>query len=809
MKKKYVLMVCLLLSFFHLFSLDGIGAKVTLKGKITDKKTGDPLPGVNVYLPDLKTGTTSDSLGNYSIRNLPPASVLVQLNYISYRTLIEKVDLSVTNVANFEMEYAATEINEVIITGMSKSAEQKRTPTPITVVSRLVLLQSASTNIIDALSLQPGISQITTGTGISKPVIRGLGYNRVVVVNDGTRQEGQQWGDEHGIEIDEYSVDKVEILKGPASLAYGSDALAGVINMLSAPTLQERKIAANFTSNYQSNNGLIGFSAGIAGNNNGMVWDFRYSYKVAHAYRDRYDGYVLNSGFRENSMGFLIGLNKAWGYSHLKISTYNMTPGIIEGERDSLTGNFTRPIALNDSTEGSEIVSGKALRSYTPITPYQKIHHYKAVLNSNFIIGNSSLKTIFGLQQNQRQEYGNVLKPNRYDLYFLLNTLNYDVRYILPEFRKLSVSIGVNGMYQESGNKGDEYLVPEYNLFDFGVFAIAKKSLGNVDISGGLRYDTRLEHGKDLYLNAKGEKVASSENGSDHRFTSFNSTFTGFSGSLGTTWQISRALYAKFNLSRGFRAPNIGELGSNGVHEGTLRFEKGNPYLKAENSFEVDFTMGLNSEHISAELDVFNNNIQHYIFSRKLAGAAGGDSITDGVETFMFVSGNAHLKGGEFRIDIHPHPLDWIHFENSISLVSAVQNNQPDSARYLPMIPAAKVQSSLRADIKRKNNTFKNAYIKIEFEHYMKQNHYYSAFGTETETAGYSLVNLGLGTDIIMKDHTLCSVYVSLNNLTDVTYQSHLSRLKYGPVNLITGRTGIYNMGRNISFKILIPVNLN
>ena len=178
------------------------------------------------------------------------------------------------------MEYAATEINEVVITGLSKSTEQKRTPTPITVVPRLVLLQSASTNIIDALSTQPGISQITTGTGISKPVIRGLGYNRVVVVNDGTRQEGQQWGDEHGIEIDEYSVDKVEILKGPASLAYGSDALAGVINMLSAPTLPEGKIAANLAANYQSNNGLIGFSAAIAGNHHGMVWDIRYSHKI-------------------------------------------------------------------------------------------------------------------------------------------------------------------------------------------------------------------------------------------------------------------------------------------------------------------------------------------------------------------------------------------------------------------------------------------------------------------------------------------------------------------------------------------------
>jgi len=809
MKNIYIIAICILLASFHLFAFEGVGPKVNLAGKIIDKKTGDPLPGVIVYIPDLKVGTTSDSLGNYSIKNLPPINVLIQLSYVSYRTLIEKVDLSVTTVANFEMEYTATEINDVVITGLSNSGEQKRTPTPIVVVPRLVLLQGASTNIIDALSSQPGIAQITTGTGISKPVIRGLGYNRVIVVNDGTRQEGQQWGDEHGIEIDEYSVDKVEILKGPASLAYGSDALAGVINMLSAPTLPEGKIAANLTANYQANNGLIGFSADLAGNHNGLVWDFRYSDKIAHAYKNRYDGFVLNSGFRENSLGLMIGLNKAWGYSHFKMSIYNMTPGIVEGERDSITGNFRRPIALNDSTEGSEMVTGKALKSYTPITPFQKIHHYKAVLNSNFIIGNSSLKTIFGFQQNQRQEYGDVLNPEQYGLFFLLNTLNYDIRYILPEFRKLSISLGVNGMYQDSRNKGNEYLVPEYNLFDFGAFAIAKKSLGNIDISGGIRYDTRFEQGEDLYLNVQGEKITTPEDGSVHRFTAFNSTFTGFSGSVGAAWQISRAFYTKFNLSRGFRAPNIGELGSNGVHEGTLRFEKGNPDLQAEKSLQEDFTLGLYSEHISAELDVFNNDIQHYIFSRKMANAAGGDSITDGVETFMFVSGNAHLMGGEFRIDIHPHPFDWIHFENAISLVSAVQNSQPDSTRYLPMIPAPKVQSSLRADIKRINSTFRNAYIKLELERYMKQNHYYSAFGTETETPGYSLLNLGLGTDITRLDKVLCSLFISINNLADAAYQSHLSRLKYGPVNYKTGRTGIYNMGRNVSFKLEIPINMN
>lgn len=808
MKNIYIILFFLSLFSNQIPAVVGASPKISLTGQITDKKTGDPLPGVNIYFPDLKTGTTSNSEGIYTIKNLPPVRVLIQLSYVGYRTLIENIDLSATLVANFEMEYAATEINEVVITGLSKSTEQKRTSTSITVIPRLVLLQGAAENIIDALSSQPGIDQISTGTGISKPVIRGLGYNRVIVINDGTRQEGQQWGDEHGIEIDEYSVDKAEILKGPASLVYGSDALAGVISLISAPAPPEGQIAANLTTNYQSNNGLIGFSAKIAGNHKGMVWDIQYSRKKSHAYRNRYDGYVLNSGFREYSLSLQLGITKSWGYSHLKLSAYNMTPGIIEGERDSITGDFTRQMALTDSTEGPQIVSDNTLKSYTLITPYQKIHHYKAVLNSNLIMGNSSLKTVFGFQQNQRQEYGNIFNPDQCDLCFLLNTLNYDVRYILPEFRKWSISFGANGMYQDSRNKGNEFLVPEYNLFDFGIFTMVRKSFGDVDISGGLRYDSRLENGQDLYLNARGEKIKAPEEGSFQRFTAFSSAFTGLSGSIGATWQISKVFFSKFNLSRGFRAPNISELGSYGVHEGTLRFEIGDPDLLAEKSIQVDFALGLSSEHISAELDVFSNSLQNYIFSRKLSGVAGHDSLTEGVETFKFVTGNARLQGGEFRIDLHPHPFDWIHFENSISLVRAEQNEQPDSMRYLPMTPSPKLQSTIRFDVKEINNNINNAYFKIELEHFMKQNQYYAAFGTETETPGYSLVNLGLGMDITRRDKRLCSIYISINNLTDVTYQSHLSRLKYSPANYKTGRTGIYNMGRNLSFKLLIPLNL-
>ena len=439
--------------------------------------------------------------------------------------------------------------------------------------------------------------------------------------------------------------------------------------------------------------------------------------------------------------------------------------------------------------------------------PFQKVHHYKAVLNNSFVINDGYLKLILGWQQNRRQEFADILSPDEYGLYFLLNTINYDVRYILPEKTNLNISFGITGMYQQSKNKGIEFLVPEYNLFDIGGFIIAKKSIDKLDISGGIRYDSRMEKGDPLFLNGDGEKV-DYEPGAVVQFKKFNTQFTGISGSIGAAYQFSEILFSKVNISRGFRAPNIAEVGANGVHEGTIRYEIGDPKLKAETSLQFDYALGLNSEHLTAEIDLFSNNINNFIFPGKLSSTDGGDSLTDDIQTFKYISADATLFGGEASIDIHPHPYDWLHFENSFAYVQSTQKNQPDSTKYLPFTPAPKYSSELKATSKKLTRYLKNAYIQFGADIYFKQDKFYAANGTETATPGYTLFNAGIGSDVSSKDKTLFSVYISVSNLTDIVYQSHLSRLKYGAENFTSGRTGVYNMGRNVSIKIVVPLDL-
>ena len=806
MKKIFIFLISLVAALN--ISADVIATSQTsLQGKITDKN-GEPIIGVNIYLPELKTGATTNNQGVYEIDNLPKHTLSIQINSVGYKMILEKIDLGSVTHKDYVMQESITEITEVTVIGQGLNSQITKTPTPVSVVTLTELLQHPSTNIIDALSSQPGVSQITTGGGISKPVIRGLGYNRVVVVNDGVRQEGQQWGDEHGIEIDENQVNRAEILKGPASLLYGSDAMAGVISFFSAPILPQGKMQLNASANYQTNNGLMAYSLDYAGHKKTFVWDMRYSGKQAHAYQNKYDGYVYDSGFKENAASALLGVSNWWGYSHLTLSMYHLTPGIVEGNRDSLSGKFTKDIILPDGTVGSAIATHNDLTSYSHQLPYQQVYHYKAVWNNNIMIGDGNLKASVGYQQNRRQEFANVLTPDNYGLYFQLHTVNYDVHYEMAERNGYSFSFGVNGMGQHSLNKGTEFLVPEYGLFDIGAFAVAKKSIGKLDLSGGIRFDNRSENGKDLYLNADDTKTTASDPAAVQRFSAFSKNFNGVSGSIGASLQLNDHWITKLNLSRGFRAPSIGELASNGVHDGTVRYEIGNSGLKSEHSLQLDYELGYNTEHVSAKVNLFANNIRNYVYSHKINSVNGGDSIQSGYSTYKFNSGNALLFGGEVYLDIHPHPLDWLHFENTFSYVHSELQNQSDSTRYLPFTPAPKWTSDIRVDLDHTGKLLKNTYFSFGIEHDFKQADIFSAYNTETVTDAYTLLNAGIGTDIVWNKHKLFSVIINGTNLADIAYQSHLSRLKYSPENYATGQQGVYNMGRNISFKLIVPVDL-
>ena len=802
-----------ILVLFLLFNVTAF-AQNTLTGKITDRQDSAALTSVNIYIPDLKLDAITDTSGNYTLKNIPHGTFLAVISAIGYASQTKEINVKDSAMLNFALEKSGTSLNEVIVTGVSSATEQRNDPIPMNIVNQKDLLQNSATNIIDAISISPGVSQITLGPNISKPIIRGLGYNRVVTVNDGVRQEGQQWFDEFGIEIDEYSVDKVEILKGPASLSYGSDAMAGVINMLAAPPLPEGQIKGKILANYQTNNGLFAESVNLAGNQKGLIWDVRYTNKMAHDYQNKYDGYVANSAYSESNGKALVGINRRWGYSHLTVSSFDLKMGIIEGARDSATGKFLQhfPVAGPGDSLGIAPASGfKKYNSFPAI--HQHIRHYKAVWDNSLALGSGRLNFRLGFQQNMRQEANDLAQGDTYNNYFFLRTLNYDLRYVFPEKNHFEMSVGVNGMKQNSQNLGTAFVIPEYSLFDIGGFAIAKKTYNKLTISGGLRYEARMLQGKDLWVDSTGKRLSGADINGIHDFTAYKSNFSGLSGSFGATYDITHIFYTKLNISRGYRAPTAAESGANGIHDGTPFYEIGDHNLKAESSMQYDLALGMNSKDVFIEVTGFVNNINNYIFAEKLHSQLGGDSIRNDPAlalapgpAFKYVQGNAILSGGEAVVNIRPRNIRWINFDNSFSFVNALQKNQPDSTKYLPYTPPPKYRTELKV-IYTKGKTIKNAYLKVGIDHYFEQNKIYYKYGNETITPAYTLLNLGVGGDVCSNKQTLFSVYIYESNITDVAYQSNMNRLKYTDPNNVTGRIGVYNMGRNISFKLVVQIN--
>jgi len=824
-KIKIFLAACLLLAapvsrLFATVSNEPAGG--SLSGHITEKDKGSAVAGASVYIPDLKLGVTTDSNGYYMFNHLPSGTFLVEVRSIGFKAITINLSISGPVSKDFSLSDQYVEESPVVVTGLSKATQIKRSPVPIVAIDHEYIATNISTNIIDAIAKVPGVSALTTGPNVSKPFIRGLGYNRILTLYDGVRQEGQQWGDEHGIEVDQYGVDRIEVIKGPSSLTYGSDALAGVVNLIPTPAAPEGKIIGHVQAEYQTNNGLYGGSEMIAGTKNGFEWMARLSHKQATNYRNNIDGRVFNTAYNETDASLSLGLHRQWGYSHLSLSLFDDLQEIPDGARDSATGKFTQQI-----TEAGDvvIVPDAALKSYAMTPLHQHVQHYRAYLANTFILGDTRLAVNLGLQRSVRREFSHPEMPYQEvaGLYLQLNTYTYDVKYYLPEFKGWNLTLGVNGMYQDNNvTKGTEFIIPSYHQFDAGPFALLKKTIGKLDIAGGARWDSRSFKNFQLYsapdpVTGFDMPVYGADTvGADFHFANYSHTFSGFTGSVGVTYNFTEQLSVKANLSRGFRAPNIAEIGANGVHPGTGFFQIGSGDFKPEFSFQQDLGLEYSSRYVVATLSVFNNEITNYIYNQRLTGSGGGDSLSGNppVPTYKFQQGKARLYGGEFSLDIHP--VKALHFENTVSAVYALNKGIDAKERtadnkYLPFIPPVHGLSELRLDWETRNHRMVNGFVKVQAAWYAAQNRVYREDNTESATAGYTLFNAGVGAGITNgKGRTLFNLYIMGNNLFDVAYFDHLSRLKYflyGP-NDTNPAHGIHNMGRNIALKIDFPLDL-
>ncbi|ALW84610.1 energy transducer TonB [Hymenobacter sedentarius] len=798
----------------------------TLSGTVRDEQRR-PVPFASVALPASGQGVTADTEGNFLLPNVPAGQVRLVASAVGYASRTHNATLAVgqTLEVPLTLAAAAAALTEVVVTGVSRATEIRRSPVPIATLSRREISLNANTNVIDAAVRGiPGLSAVTTGPNVSKPFIRGLGYNRVLTLYNGLRQEGQQWGDEHGVEVDGYDIERVEVVKGPASLLYGSDAVAGVVNLLPAlPSGPQGQLRGEALTEYQSNNGLVGQSLGLNYQKNGFQTSFRASHRLARDYHNRVDGRVYNTGFRELTLTGMAGVSKDWGSSHWYLTLYDNLQEIPDGSRDSLSRHFTRQVVENklDDVKHRPLVTDDELRSYAIGALHQRIRHYRVFTKTQVHLGGGELHLLLGAQQNSREEFNHPTAPAQPGLALRLTTYTYDVRYHLPDWRGLQISLGNNGMGQLNRHQNaTDFPIPDYNLLDAGGFLLLKKPLGQLELSGGLRYDTRLVSWNDFFVApnpATGfdAKAGPGTSGVAPQFPAFRQRYQGVSASLGASFVATEQLTLRANLARGYRAPNIPEIGSNGLDPGAHIVYLGNRGFQPEFSWQQDVGVLWHQPTLDASVEVFHNYVQNFIYQARLLDAAGQPVvIVPGNTTYQFQQSAARLYGLEASLNLRPAALPWLAWNTSVAVVNGqnadvgVLERQGAAARYLPLIPPLRGRSEARATLPATLGRLTGTYFRATVDGSARQTRFYALDNTETATPGYALLGLGAGTTWTSRvGRPVAQLFVQVDNVFDAAYQAHLNRLKYFEYYAAApnGRAGIYNPGRNVGVKVVVP----
>ncbi len=726
-----------------LFIYIAASSQNSLNGKITSN-TNEAV-SATIYIPQLEKGTVADFEGNYSLNNIPEGKYSVVFSALGYATISNKINFSkkLSITQNIQLEESAVEMEEVIVSTPFHKLQSENVM-KVERVSTEDLNSSGAITLADGIQNIAGVEIISTGPGIGKPVIRGLSSNRVLTYAQGVRLENQQFGDEHGLGINEAGIESVEVIKGPASLLYGSDALGGVLYLNPEKFAISGETHGDLSSIYFSNTYGSSTNVGLKTSGEKLKFLARGSYSEFSDYKTGADYSVTNSRFNEKD------LKTGVQYLGRKF-------------KSTLRYNYNR------SNIGIPEEIGEQTRSKSLELPFQEIDNHILSLDNTLFLNNSSLDVKTGYLFNDRREFEDG--PEIAALRLKLNTFNYDVKYNLPQMGNFETIIGLQGMFQNNKNEGEEILIPNANTTDIGVLATSHYHLEKIDLQAGIRFDSR-----------KIESEAARDPLDADFIPAVNKSFTSFTGALGAKIDVLKNLSTRVNLASGFRAPNLAELTSNGEHEGTNRYEIGNADLTNEQNFQADVSLEYRNEHIELFANGFYNAVNDYIF------ISPTNEVIEESQVFEYLQDNATLYGGEFGLHLHPHPLDWLHLESSFETVTGKLKDD----NYLPLIPANSVKNTFRVELNN-GKIRKESSVFITLQNTLDQKNI-SDF--ETRTGGYSLLSAGIQSSFKLQK-VMLKIGVNGTNLTDKEYVSHLSRFK---------PDGIFNIGRSINVNLKLEI---
>ncbi len=742
-----------LLIFFSVFLFLKANAQNSITGRITDAGTHEALPGVNIIINELSMGAVSNNNGHYQIDHIPHGWFFVTFSFVGYENQTKKIDFQGKKVTlNIKMKPMVIQGQEVVITGSFTGTQHENT-VRISALETKDITQVTQPSFMASLEEVPGVSMISKGPGVGTPVIRGLSLSNVLVLNKGIPMANFQFSKDHPYLIDGLGISRVEIIKGPASLMYGSGAVGGIINLVAEPTAREGSIEGAASMKFFSNTAGTLSSVEIKGNHKGFVWGA---------------GTELNS-----NKDFIQGDGATAYNTRFNTHSVKLNAGLIKN-----IGSFRIFYDYNRSKLGMAVPPALALvtkNSRKNNVWYQDLTDQLLISKNKIFLGNFKVDANFSYQNNNRKLQSSSLMPVKELVNMLLKTFTYRIKGVYHFSESTKAFIGLQGMSQTNRNgEAPQHVIPDANLNDISVFSMARHSFGKLAIlEAGIRYDYRMIIVPEHY--------AGINNGT--LMPRLARKFVNVSASIGTTIHFNENMLLRFNLASAFRSPNIAELTQNGMHGN--RYDIGNTNLKNQQNIEADLGFHIHTTYTTLEISAFYNYIDNYIFLSPTA-----DTISDGTKIYRYEQTPSHLLGGEVGIHVHPASIDWLHLKANYAYIYA----KKDSGGYLPLIPANKLHFEVMLR-KNKWKALRTSFFKIACDYVFAQNH---AADFETTTPGYFLLNAGIGTDLKVKNQVF-SFSLMATNLLNTQYMDHLSTLK---------DVGIYNMGRNISLNIRIPFGI-
>ncbi len=771
-----------------------------LTGKITDEK-GRPLTGASVILFPGNTGMLTDEKGTYSFASLVHGKYQITASFLGYQTITDSLWLNAYHVHDIQLEYVPINLDEVVVRDNYAESRKKSELLSVEVVNDEYLKQNLGGSLMQSLERLPGVSTIEIGSGQSKPVIRGLGFNRVVVVENGIKHEGQQWGADHGLEIDQYAADRMEVVKGPTSLVYGSDAIGGVIDIKQNHVPDKNSLVGEIDLTGKSNNQLLGSSVMVAGRKEwfyaklqATVIDYGdykvpadsvdiYSYKVL-----LYNHHLRNTAGQEQDLHLGFGILLPQFQSRFYLSSVNSKSGFF--------ANAHGVEPRNVDTEAHD-KSGRDI-----LHPYQKVNHFKAINKISWQLGKAALSSDLGFQHNFRQERSEYVShgymppelpeslgmnsdlEREFDKYVYSGALKMNYRH-----NETTVfDAGISSEIQDNNIGGYGFIIPAFKQFTAGAFLIAKYSFSERSrIQVGVRYDYGRINTR-AYYDWFSSPVDDDANETEYlqRGEDLIRRFSNFSWSVGYNYTPNEWML-KVNLGKSFRMPIAKELASNGVNYHHFSYEAGNPDLSAEVSYQLDAGAEFHTKKMAIGATPFLNYFPNYIY---LNPTSEHDRLYgNGNQVYYYLQSRVFRYGGE--IHAHYQLLKSLQVGVMGEYIYSEQLSGAKKGFTLPFSPPASAIINLKY-LQDKLGFVSNFYLSLDYRLTAAQNR---IVPPEEITDGYQIVNLGSGGGVEVGKQKL-EVSVQVQNLLNTKYFNHTSY--YRLINLPEA-------GRNIILNVSVP----